>query len=297
MTVRLTYDVRTSIKEDLSDIVTNISPEDTPVYSMLGRTEAKSTYHEWLEDTLNVPTGAPNPILEGADYTGDTPTARTRKGNYTQIFRRVYRVSATQRAVATPKGIGDELVYQAAKAMKEVSIDVERAIILNATMNAGSPTVPRQMGGIPAFVSTNVLANNGVARALTETLLNDGLQRAWERGGNPNVVICSGRQKRVISSFTAGLTKVVPAEDQTLYASVDVYDSDFGRVQIIAHRQGMPHNRVYILTTEHWKVAYLRPFKREDIPKLGDWFGAAIVGELTLEGRAEQANAIIADLS
>ena len=283
-------------REDLSDIITNISPTDTPVFSMIGRTQAKATYHEWLEDTLNVPAGAPTPIVEGSDYTEDTPTSRLRKGNYTQIFRRVYKVTRTQEAVLKA-GIKSELKYQMTKAMKEVAIDVERAIILNATMSAGSATTARQMGGIPAFVSTNVLANGGTPRPLTEELFNDAIQAAWSKGGNVDCVICSGKQKRVISGFTAGATKVIEATEKELVGYIDVYDSDFGRVQIIAHRQGMPDDKIYILDKSLWKVAFLRPFSQIKLPETGSFVGAVIEGELTLEARAEQGNAIIADLS
>lgn len=282
-------------REDLSDIITNITPDDTPLFSMFGTTKATNTYHEWPEDSLRIPSGAPAGVLEGAEFTEDTPTNRVRKGNYTQIFRRVYRVSGTQEAVNVA-GIKSELKYQLAKAMKEVAIDVERAIILNTAANAGSATVARLMGGIPAFVTTNVLANNGTLRPLTETLLNQGIQAAWQAGGSPKVVVCSGNQKRVISSFTAGNTKFVEADKQTIYASIDVYESDFGRVMIIAHRQGMPNNRIFILDTDLWKVAYLRPFRKVENPSTGDWVGGTVIGELTLEARAEAGNAIVADL-
>ncbi|MEM1672858.1 MAG: DUF5309 domain-containing protein [Archaeoglobaceae archaeon] len=290
----LTYNV-VGRREDLSDIITNITPEDTPIYSTIGSTKATNTYHEWLEDTLNLPNGAPAGVLEGAEYTEDTPTVRVRKGNYTQIFRRVYKVSGTQEAVVTA-GVKSELKYQLAKALKEVAIEVERAIILNATANAGSSTTPRTMGGIPAFVTTNVLANGGVVRPLTEDLLNQAIMKAWEKGGSPKIVVCAGNQKRVISTFSSNVTKFVEAEKGVLPTSIDVYDSDFGRVRVIAHRQGMPNNKVYVLDTDLWKVAYLRPFRRERIPETGDWVGGVVIGELTLEARAEQGNAIIADL-
>jgi hypothetical protein len=32
-------------KEDLNDLITNISPTDTPIYSMIGSTKATATYH------------------------------------------------------------------------------------------------------------------------------------------------------------------------------------------------------------------------------------------------------------
>jgi len=292
MATLLTYSA-VGNREDLSDIITNISPTDTPLYSMFGRTSAKATYHEWIEDELEQP-GA-NAAVEGADFTIGTPTTRVRKGNYTQIFTKGYGVSGTQEVVLKA-GIKSEIAYQMQKAMKSIALDVEYAIINNLAAVAGDSVTARQMGGIQAFVSTNVLDNGGTLRALTEDLLNDGIQAAWQAGGKPDVVVCSGKQKRVISGFTAGVTKFLDAEDKRLVRSVDVYESDFGVVEIVPNRL-MPDDRIFILEKGRWKIAYLRPFKQEEVAKVGDRIERVVVGELTLEARAEKANAIVKDLS
>jgi len=291
MATFLTYNA-VGNREDLSDIITNISPTDTPLYSMFGRTKADATYHEWLEDELAAP-GA-NKAVEGAEYTIGTVTARTRKGNYTQIFTKGYGVSGTQEAVKKA-GIKSEIAYQMQKAMKEIARDVEYAIVNNVSAVAGDASTPREMGGIQAFVTTNVLDNGGTPRDLTEDLLNDGIQAAWEAGGSPDVVVCSGKQKRVISSFTAGTTKTIDAEDKRLIASIDVYESDFGVVRIVPSRY-LSSSVVFVLEKGRWKVAYLRPFKQDEKAKTGDKIEKVIIGELTLEARAEKANAIIKDL-
>jgi len=183
-----------------------------------------------------------------------------------------------------------------ANRMKEIAKDVEYAIINNTSKVAGDASTARQMGGIQAFVTTNVDDNGGTARDLTEDLLNDGIQSAWQSGGDPNVVVVCGKHKRTISGFTAGALKYLEAEDKRLVAAVDVYESDFGVVRIIPHRY-MLTNMLFILDTNYWKTAYLRPFKVKDIPPTGDYVAKAIIGELTLEARAEKANAIIKDLN
>lgn len=280
-------------KEDLSDIITNIAVTETPIYSMFGKAKATSTYHEWLEDDLRAP--KQNALVEGGDYTVEAPAPRVRKGNYTQIFTQAYGVTETQEAVLKA-GVKSEIAYQMAKAMKELARDVENAYISNAAAVAGDGTTARQLGGIPAQISTNVLSNGGTARALTEDLLNDGIQQAWESGGTPDTVIVNGNKKRIISGFTAGLTKEISANDKKLVAAVDVYESDFGLVRIIADRF-MVNDKVYILSKDYWKTAYLRPFKQKDLQPQGSRKEKVIEGELTLEGRAEKANAIISDLS
>ena len=291
MAVLTTYDAKANI-EDLSPIITNISPTKTPVFSSIGKTVAKSTYHEWVEEELSKPgsTG----LVEGGDIAVGTPQPQVRKGNYTQIFVRAYGVSGTQEAVSKA-GVKSEIAHRMALAMKEVARDVENAIINNTASVAGDSATPRQMGGIPAFVSTNVLANGGTARPLTEDLLNDALQASWANGGDPDTVVCSGKNKRTISGFTASTTRTIDAEDKRLVASIDVYESDFGLVKIIADRL-MPDDKVYVLDKTLLKTAYLRPFKQIELAKTGDAVKRAVIGELTLEVRAEKAQAIIADI-
>ena len=280
-------------REDLSDIITNITPTETPLFSMFGKTRADATYHEWLEDELNPP-GA-NAQVEGADFVAATSTTRTRKGNYCQIFEKAAAVSGTQEAVKKA-GIKSEMAYQLRNRMKEIAKDVEYAIINNAAAVAGDAATARQLGGIQAFVGTNVLANGGVARDLTESLLNDGIQQAWAAGGDPDTVVCNGTYKRTISGFTAGVTKTLSAKDKRLIAAVDIYESDFGIVRILPHRY-MVSGKIFILDKSYWKTAYLRPFKVEEKAKTGDRIEKVIIGELTIEARAEKANAIITDLT
>jgi len=280
-------------REDLSDIITNIAVTETPIYSMFGREKATATYHEWLEDDLRQP--KKNAHIEGDDYTVEQPQPRVRKGNYTQIFVQSYGVTKTQEAVLKA-GVKSEIAYQMAKAMKEIARDVEYAYIRNTAAVAGDETTPRELGGIPAQISTNVLDNGGTARDLTEDLFNDAVQQAWESGGDPNTAVVCGKHKRIISGFTAGLTKNINAKDKRLVNAIDVYESDFGLIRIIADRW-MDTDKLFILSKEYWKTAYLRPFAQDDLQPQGSRKEKVIEGELTLVGRAEKANAILADLN
>jgi len=280
-------------REDLSDVITNIAVTETPLFSMFKKEKATGTHHEWLEDDLRAPKD--NALAEGADYTVEAPAARTRKGNYTQIFTQAYGVTKTQEAVLKA-GVKSEIAYQMAKAMKELARDVEYAYINNAAAVAGDAATARKLGGIPAHVTTNVIDNGGVNRDLTETIFNDAIQAAWDAGGEPNVAVVCGKHKRIISGFTAGLTKNVDAKDKRLVAAIDVYESDFGLIRVVADRF-MVTDKVFILTKEHWKTAYLRPFKQEDVPSAGSRQEKVIEGELTLVARAEKANAVLADLN
>lgn len=279
-------------KLDISDLISNISPSDTPVYSLIGKASATATYHEWLEDSL--PSAAANKQVEGFTYTTATPGTRTRLGNYTQIFTRGYAVTDTQEVVQK-HGVKSELAYQMQKAMKAIAFDVEKALIEQATKAAGAADTARQFGGLPYWITTNVEANGGTARVITEKVIVDALQHAWNQGGTPGVLICSGGNKRNISALTDSATKYIKEEDTTLGRTVEVFESDFGRVKILMDRF-MPDTQMFVVDPSLWKVAMLRPFKTIDLPKTGDNEGKVIVGELTLEARSQAANALIKDL-
>ena len=45
------YDVK-GIREDLENVIYDISPEETPFYSSLKKVKASNTYHEWQTDSL-----------------------------------------------------------------------------------------------------------------------------------------------------------------------------------------------------------------------------------------------------
>jgi hypothetical protein len=281
-------------KDDMSNLIINISPDDTPITKAIGRGDnATARVHSWLEDTL--PDPRDNAVVEGAEFEVEDPGTRTELSNYTQIMRRGYRVTGSQEKTLK-YGLTSEIAYQMRKAMKAMSLDIEKAIIENETAVQGSATVARKMGGIPYFVTTNVNDNSGVARVITEEILNDGLQSAWDAGGNPRVVVVSGGNKRIISNWTTNVDRTFPVKDTKLTRKIDVYESDFGVVKIIPDRW-MPNDKIYILDTEYWGLSFFRPVKKYNLPKTGDSEKQILLGELTLEGKAEKASAIISDLA
>ena len=109
------YQTYTAIgeREDLSDIIYDISPMDTPFLSNAARESATAVFHEWQTDSLAA-ASATNAQIEGDDATTNTADVTSRLGNYTQISTKVPRVTGTLRAVATA-GRADELSYQISK--------------------------------------------------------------------------------------------------------------------------------------------------------------------------------------
>jgi hypothetical protein len=188
------------------------------------------------------------------------------------------------------------------KAMKEIALDQERALISAAAKNAGTVSVARVMGGAAGWITTNVVAlvgapgvGSGVPGSmppLTEAAMNEALQDCWEAGGSPNRVFLSGDNKRQVSAWSGEGDKYLDQNSRKLVNSISVYESDFGIVSFVPHRL-MDNNTALVIDPAYWKVAYLRRMHTRELPRTGDNIKKVIVGEFTLEARAEKANARI----
>jgi hypothetical protein len=287
-----TYDA-VGNREDLLDVITNISPVDTPFLSRFGKSPAKSTNHEWLTDSLA--NAASNAKIEGADYTFALRGPRTRLGNYTQILMTPVEVSDTQRAVDTA-GMEDEFAYQMVKAMKEHARDIELSLVTGTGASGASGTA-RELKGVLSWITSNNETGTGTgAEALNESMCNGLLQNIWAAGGMPDHAYANGFQKRAISAFTAGNTRNIDADEKEVVRGVDVYDSDFGRIKIIPHRF-MTTSVVAILQNDLWKVSPLRNTKKIDVAKVGSATRAVVETELTLESRQQAGSGKITLLS
>ena len=276
-------------KLDMSEIITNISPEDTPLFSRISRTRATATTHEWLEDTLGEP--RTNKEKEGYTYTTEAVTPRVRLQNYTQIMHRGIHVTQTQEVVLK-YGLRKETAYQMQKTLKELAFDCEQALIQQDTKMLGSMDEARQFGGLPYWVVTN----NFTASKLTFDEINNALEQTWNVGGKPSILLVSPRSKRIISTFTAGNTKYMEGnKTHRLTQMISVLETDFGTLQCLVDRF-MPDDTIYGLSPEYMKKAFLRPFRRGDLPEVSDMHRKYVKGEWTLEMRAEKAHFKISGL-
>lgn len=278
-------------REDLLDIITNISPDETPLMNKFGTSKVTGMTHSWLTDSLGEP--GENAYLETQEFGTTEATPRVKLSNYIQIFMRDCDVSDSQEAVLKA-GVKSEMAYQMQKTMKMIALDVEYAIVNNDTAVLGDSTHVGKFGGVPYFNDVNVLDGEGGAGedALTEELLNDAIQLAWEKGGTPDICVVSGANKRIISGFTGNADRQRSADSTKIKQIVDVYESDFGLVNTVLHRL-QPDTRVDLLQTEYWKLAYLIPFKTYDKPKTSLVNGKVVTGQLTLECRSKEANSCI----
>ncbi|MGE9959167.1 SU10 major capsid protein [Cloacibacillus porcorum] len=280
---------------DITKLITCISPDDTPLFSMMGTGgPATQVLHSWEEEELRGP--EKNAQVEGFTYEAKEIDPSDLKSNLTQIFFKGYGISDTNKAVKY-QNIKDVLGHKMANAMKEIGLDCEYAILNNTKKVTGSKTTPREMGGVPYFIKTNILGNGGTKRGLTYGLLNDAIEQVFNCGGNPNVIVASGRNKRVLSNLLPLNTdRTQSASAKKVVHTIDIFEGDFGRQRVMTNRW-MSNDEVYILSEEYLKKAYLRPFKKMDLPKKGSATEKAIEGEWTIEVRAEKAHAVIRDLN
>src|SRR5210317_2389430 len=148
------------IREDLSDVITNISPEETPFHTKSAKTRARNTLHEWQTDSLRA--SAANAHIEGDATAGEARSATTRLGNYTQIFKNAVVVPDTDEGL-DKAGPAKEVAYQTLKIAKEQKLDIEKALFDNNARVAGNATTARELAGAPAWLATNTSrgANEG----------------------------------------------------------------------------------------------------------------------------------------
>jgi hypothetical protein len=295
--------------DDLSDIIYNIDPTDTPGLSSFPTTTATAVLHEWQIDSL-ASAVATNYVEEGLDAATDAATATVRKSNTCQISDKVPRVSGTQQAVAKA-GRGDELEYQIAKMAKELKRDMETQIFANNAEVTGSSGVPREVGGIPAWLTSNLSeASNavtstgsgdnartaGTAREFTEGMLKEVLREAFNSGGDPDRIHVGAFNKQQMSTFVGNATRQVGAEDRQLYAAIDIYDSDFGELQIVPNRFSGT-GTAFVLQSDMFAIAYLRQFQLHNLAKTGDSERRQLLTEYTLEVRNQAASGAVYDLT
>lgn len=284
-----------SRREDLLDLIGDVSPDDNPLSTLFATSKATQTTHEWLEDYLARPTSV-NAQVEGFTATYSDLTPPSRRNNIVQEIGVTFRVSGTERAVSVA-GQGDPYTYQASKALRDWKNNLEYAII-RGTIASGSSGVARSMAGIQAIVTSHYTARLS-GTSLSETEFNDMVYDVATDVGSSDVfdtVVTTLRLRQKISTFTAGNTKYVNASDKKLTRPVMVYESDFGVHKIFGHKDvsssnATPGPRILGLKEDKWRVAYLRKPERIDLAKDGDRDNGMIIGEATLEYLAERANA------
>jgi len=296
-------------REDLQNVIYDISPTDTPFMSSIGTGAATAVKHEWQTDSLA--SAASNAQIEGDDSPSAALSATTRVHNYTQISYKPVMVSGTQEAV-DHAGRNSELAYQIAKAGKELKRDMELDLTGKTADSAGSGNgaSARKSRGFESWTTTNKshgssgstnsagAVTDGTQRVLTESILKGELKSCFDNGGDPDLLIVGSFNKQKVSGFTGNSTRMDMAEDRSLVATIDVYVSDFGEVRVVADRFLRSSGRsALVVDTEMFGVGFLRPFQTQELAKTGDAEKRLLLSEWTLVAKNEASSATIADLT
>jgi hypothetical protein len=293
-------------REDLVNTVYDISPTQTPLLSALARTKAEAVLHEWTTHALIA--AAANEKVEGDDIAITAAVAKTRLNNRTAISAKVAGVTHTQQAVGKV-GMQDAMAEQVGYRLAEIKRDLEVMLNANTAKVAGNGTTARKSAGFPTWIvnaATVIGANptgdgtdtatNGTQRALTEGLLQEASELAYEDGGNPSLLVVGAFNKRVVSGFPGNQTRNVDADEKKLVNSISIYEDDFNTLKVVADRFCVSRNAL-LVDTEYAKVAYLRAFETFDLAKIGSTTRKQIEVEWTLEMSNPNAHAIIRDLT
>lgn len=308
------YDVE-GVREDLSDIIYNVDPTDTPFVTRAPKGSASNTFFEWQTDSLAAASTS-NAQLEGDDITSyDSASPTVRLGNYMQIARKTAVVSDTQGALDAA-GRKNEMAYQMSKKMMELKRDVASQLLDNIACNAGNTTTARVTGSLMAFLKTNYdkaaggvlpvytttpsdVWTNGTQRAFTETILKAVMKKCFDNGGKPNVLLVGSWVKQVASTFTgiaANRMNQTVLQPASIVGASDFYLSDFGVLEIVPNRFQRGRDALFI-DFDYVSIDFLRNFQSKPLAKTGDAEKRLIVVEYGLRVKNEKALGVAADLS
>jgi len=318
----LTYSAK-GIREELADVIYQISPEETPFLNNIGRGSCSNTYFEWQTDVLA--SAGENAVVEGNEAAFAAPAATKRRGNYAQIATKTALVSGTLDAVSKA-GRKAELAYQLSQRGAELKLDVEYALVRNQAAVGGDSSTARKTAGFESFLRTNVSRGPGsgtaganptlsgttegfpnaaptdanATRAFDETILKAVVKSIYESGGNAKILMVGPGQKQVVSGFvglSANRNQVNSgASAVTIVGAADAYLSDFGLLTVVPNR--VQRNRTALFfNPEGIQVKYLRPFQTLDIAKTGDAEKKLMLVEFGLHVGNEAAHGVAADLT
>ena len=303
------------IREDLSNIIYNISPMDTPFFSGAGRGSCSNTLFEWQKDELAA--AAANQKKEGADPDTVAVVEPTKLSNYTQISEKTVATSGTAEAVDWA-GRKSSQAYQLAKRSKEIKRDMEKMLTGEDVATVGASGTARKTAALNSWLGdatagdSNIIdgptdaavanAGNGTAVkapsgsdvVLTMSMVNNCVEQIWNAGGSPDVIMCDSSLKVKMSALAGSVVAdIVSNHDKASPAaainSVDVIVTDFGTFKIVPNRFCLA-NQLYVLDYDFWSVDYLRPFQTETLSKTGDSIRQMMVAEYGLRGKNGQAS-------
>lgn len=295
--------------EDVSDIIFNISPIDTPVLSTAKRGMAEATYTEWPIESLTAATAA-NALIEGDDATIDASTTPSRVGNYTQLVNKTVSVTTTQNAIRK-YGAKNEFARQKAKKGKELKRDMETIMLANQVRIVGNSTTAQKMRSLPSWLTTNVsrgatgasgspslAATDGTQRNFTEALLRALVVTTITNANELPTMLMAGPANRanLSSQLSGNSTRFYELKDGQLNASISVYRSDYGPLKLVMNRFQRERD-MFLLNPDYLEIRTLEPMQYQDLATTGLSQKGQLWTNFTLGCLNEAAHGILADLN
>jgi len=277
MATYTTYD-QVGKKEDVSDIITDISPLSTPMFTLMKTEKVQARVFEWQEDAIRS-SSADNAIVEGADATMSTLVATTMRSNTTQIMEESFQVSKTADAIAT-YGRAKETAHQLSKALKAIKKDVEASFVgRDQAAVTGSGSAARKMASLLNQISTAVDAGANATDPLTEAKLLTAGETAYNNGSDVNTFMIKPGDAQIVAGFagSAGRNREI-AQGKTLVNAIDLYVSPYGEYRVVLNRE-LATDHALLVDPSMFKTAVLRPFARTLLAATGDSDKHSIVGE------------------
>lgn len=307
-------------RESLSDVISMITPRDTPIYSDIAHPSVERAFFEWEIDTLNAP--AANAQLEGDAFTFASISPVTRVAEYTQILSKTWSISGSQES-SDNAGDAEKRKRVQLKRGIEIRKDVELAIITN-TASVGGQT--RLSGGLPSWLTSNVSrgaggANGGYSsgtkltvaettgtqRALTQALLDTVMAAAYVSGADVKKAYVSPYAKGVFVSFMSNANVATfrymaeSGDNNKIVSNADIYASPWGEIEVVPNRvmatSAAVARRVFLVDPDMLGWAWFRPIANvPNLAKVADSEQGVILGEGGLKVSNEAGCGVIADI-
>ena len=247
--------------------------------------------------------------IHDTDAELDASTATTLLNNYTQISWRNATVAGSLQKVSQ-HAKSQEMAHQMALRSKQLKIDLEKSILSHNPAIVGSSSAARQTESLPhmigrlgtagsAWASTDTsiyignaagggaatvvaTSNTGAHTAsttaagsldvMTEARFMGVANGVWDNGGNLDTVLCNGAIKREISDFAGRGASQIIVSPETVANNVTLVQTDFGDCKIMMDRHMAVTNGVDVgfVDWDYLNIAFLRPFTRQTLAKLGD---------------------------
>lgn len=285
------------IAEDVSDIISNITPTRTPFQTAIANESTHSTLFEWQEDSLR--DAADNAQAEGAEATDSTRTPTVKRQNRTQIMSETVKVSRTASRVKT-YGRKREMAYQMEKAAKALKRDLERAFVGSAQLSvAGDDTTPRKMAGYQAQIDASAIVYTGAAKPLSEAALLEVLQDCYTNGADPTRIHVTPTNSLIIADFAkaSGRYRTFEgsgADSKTVVNVVNLYVSPFGEQKVEINRF-QKAGQTLVFDPDMWAKVTFDPWSRVPLAKSGDYDRAMLIGEFSLKHKNYKGSGLIVE--